>query len=222
MRILVVAPHPDDETLGCGGTLLKHRSEGDGLYWLIATKAHEPQWTAEVLSQKEGEITQVTEAYGFKEVFRLGFPTIRLDAVPLSEIITGITGAVEQARPDVVYLNHSGDIHSDHRAVFEAAMSALKPFYSQKHGVRRILSYEILSSTDAMPPDPARSFIPNIFTNITEFIDSKLEIMSLYKSEVQPYPLPRAAESIRALARYRGSTIGVEYAESFRLIREVN
>ena len=222
MKVLVIAPHPDDETLGCGGTLLKHAESGDRLSWLIVTKGHEPEWSADTLRSKEAEIEKVTAAYGFDEVFRLGFPTVQMDKLALEDVIRGIRDATDEARPDCVYLNHAGDVHSDHRVTFEAAMSALKPFYSARHGVRRVLSYETLSSTDAMPPGAARSFVPTVFTDITPFIERKLEIMSLYPTEVQPYPLPRALESIRALGRLRGSTIGVEYAESFMLIREVN
>ena len=222
MRVLAIAPHPDDETLGCGATLLKHQSAGDSLCWLIATRAHEPQWSVEVLARKESEIAEVTRAYGFEKVFRLGLPTTRLDVVPLDEIINGIRDAIGEAKPDLVYLNHAGDVHSDHRRLFEAAVSVLKPFYSAKHGVRRVLSYEILSSTDAQPPTAAQCFAPNVFTDVTSFLERKLEIMALYASEVQPHPLPRAESSIRALARYRGATIGTEYAESFMLVREVN
>jgi LmbE family N-acetylglucosaminyl deacetylase len=186
------------------------------------TQGHEPQWQAETLRSKEVEIEKVTTAYGFERVFRLGLPTVRMDQVALEDVIRGIRDATDEARPDCVYLNHAGDVHSDHRVTFEATMSALKPFYSSKHGVRRVLSYETLSSTDAMPPSAGRSFSPTVFTDITPFVERKLEIMSLYSTEVQSYPLPRALESIRALARLRGSTVGVAYAEAFMLIREVN
>ncbi len=222
MRVLVIAPHPDDETLGCGGSLLKHKSNGDSLSWLVATRGHEPQWSAELLERKENEIRRVAEAYGFENTLRLNLPTIKLDAIPLEEIIVAIRNAVTDAAPDIVYLNHFGDVHSDHRVVFEATMSVIKPFYSGKQGVRRVLSYEILSSTDAMPANPARAFVPNVFTDVTGFLEKKLEIMSLYESELQEYPLPRALESLRALARFRGATIGVEFAEAFMLVREVN
>jgi hypothetical protein len=100
-------------------------------------------------------------------------------------------------------------------------MSVLKPFYSGRHGVKRILSYEILSSTDAAPASNARSFVPNVYVDISKFIDRKLEIMSMYKTEVHEYPMPRSLDTIRALARLRGSTIGAEYAEAFSLVREV-
>ena len=222
MRILAIAPHPDDETLGCGGTLLKHKSRGDSISWLVVTRGHEPQWPAEVLEKKEGEISAVQDAFGFDKVFRANLPSIRLDTLPLGDVINAIGETISEAKPDIVYLNHSGDVHSDHRIVFEATMSVLKPFYSKKHGVRRVLSYEILSSTDAMPPSLARSFVPNVFSDVTEHISRKLEIMSLYESEMQPTPLPRSLESIRALARFRGASIAVEYAEAFMLVREVD
>jgi LmbE family N-acetylglucosaminyl deacetylase len=222
MNVLAIAPHPDDETLGCGATLLKHKSAGDSLYWLIVTRGHEPQWSEELLAQKQEEIQKVGSAYGFEKTFALGFPTVRLDTVPLEEIISAIRTAVEEAKPDCVYLNHSGDVHSDHRVVFEAVMSVLKPFYSGRHGVRKVLSYEIQSSTDAAPPNLSRSFVPNVFVDVTDYLEPKLQIMSLYETEVQPFPLPRANDSIKALARYRGSTIGAEFAEAFMLMREVS
>jgi LmbE family N-acetylglucosaminyl deacetylase len=222
MRILVIAPHPDDETLGCGGSLLKHKANGDSLSWLVATRGHEPQWSAELLEQKEREISAVAAAYSFDNTFRLNFPTIKLDKIPVEELIAGIRDAVTDSKPDCVYLNHAGDVHSDHRVLFEATMSVLKPFYSSKHGVKRVLSYEVFSSTDAAPANPARAFLPNVFIDVTEFLETKLEIMGLYESELQASPLPRALDSLRALARVRGATIGVEYAEAFMLVREVS
>lgn len=219
MRVLVIAPHPDDETLGPGGTLLKHVAEGDAVSWLVVTRGHEPQWPAEILQRKEAEIERVAAAYNFERVFRLDLPTVRMDRLPLEDVIKAIRDVIDEARPVCVYLNHAGDVHSDHRVIFEATMSALKPFNTSLHGVRRVLSYETLSSTDAAPPDHARAFVPNIFSDITPFIERKLEIMSLYQTEIQAAPLPRALETIRALARVRGATIGVEYAEAFMLVR---
>lgn len=221
VKILAISVHPDDETLGCGGTLLKHRAAGDSLFWLIITQAHEPQWSAEDIQRREREIEQVTAAYGFEEVFQLGFPTVLMDTVPLEDVITRIRKVVREVQPDCVYLVHTGDVHSDHRIVFEASMAVLRPSHMGKLGVRRVLSYETLSSTDAMPPSQARAFVPNVFSDITPYIERKLEIMALYPTEVQPYPMPRALESIRALARFRGATVGVEYAEAFMLIREI-
>jgi LmbE family N-acetylglucosaminyl deacetylase len=221
MRVTVISPHPDDETLGCGGTLLKHKAAGDQLSWIIVTSAYSPNWDETLLSKKDREIAEVAIAYGFEKVVRLGLPTMQLDSLKLGDVIGSIGDAVKQTKPAQLYLNHSGDVHSDHRIVFDATMSALKSFNS-KLGVNRLLSYETLSSTEAAPAHSSRVFLPNVFSNVTPFIDRKLEIMSLYETELQPFPLPRAPESIRALARFRGATMGLEYAEAFMLIRELN
>lgn len=221
MRVTVISPHPDDETLGCGGTLLKHKAAGDRLDWIIVTRGHAPQWDETSLSRKEQEIERIGEAYGFDHVERLGFPTMQLDSLPLGTLIKSFSEAIETTKPVQLYLTHSGDIHSDHRIVFDATMSAIKSFNSTKHGITRVLSYETLSSTEAAPANASRAFVPNVFSDITRFIERKLEIMSIYETELQPYPLPRSLESIRALARFRGATMGLEYAEAFMLIREL-
>lgn len=221
MKILVIAPHPDDETLGCGGSLLRHRAEGDEIHWVVVTSAFEPQWSSQVIAAKISEIEAVKEAYGMQSVQRLSFPTTRLDRVPESELIDGLREAIEKVRPDIVYLIHDGDVHTDHRAIFTAALSVLKTFYMKKWGVRKILSYETLSSTDAAPPQHYRAFVPNVYADVSPFIERKIEIMNLYASEVHADPMPRGPSAIRALARYRGASIGVEYAEAFMLIREV-
>ena len=221
MRVLVIAPHPDDETLGCGGTILKHRAAGDAVSWIVVTKAHEPQWPKDVIDTREREIEEVAKAYAFEQTFRRQFPAARMDTVPIAELIEDISSAVKIVKPDFVYTVHGGDIHSDHRVIFEATVSAVKSFRAGDHGVSRLLSYETISSTDAMPPTGQSVFAPNVYSDITAHIDRKLEIMSMYKSEVHPYPLPRSLDSIRALARFRGATVAVGYAEAFTLLREV-
>ncbi|HJR08427.1 MAG TPA: PIG-L family deacetylase [Pyrinomonadaceae bacterium] len=218
MRVLVIAPHPDDETLGCGGTLLKHIAAGDSVSWVIVTKAYEPRWPAEVIERRERQIEQVSAAYGFAKKFRLSFPAARLDTVPLEELMSAFNEIVAEVKPDWIYTVHAGDIHSDHRVVFEATMSTVKSFNST---ASRLLSYETISSTDAAPPVRETVFLPNVYCDITPFLERKLEIMSLYEGEVHPYPLPRALESIRALARFRGATVASGYAEAFMLLREL-
>ncbi len=221
MRVLVIAPHPDDETLGCGGTLLKHIAAGDQVSWLIVTRGHEPQWSKDILENKETEISAVKAAYKFEKLYRLDYPTTRMDSLANDEVIAGFHSVIDEAKPTCIYLNHSGDVHTDHRIIFDCVISAIKPFNTSRHGVKRLLSYETPSSTDAAPPN-FPNFQPNVFTDITTFIERKLEIMSIYSSEIQSYPLPRSLDSLKALARYRGATIGVEYAESFMLVREVS
>jgi LmbE family N-acetylglucosaminyl deacetylase len=201
--------------------MLKHHDRGDRLYWLIVTQAHEPQWSKAVIERKTEEVQRVAAVYGVQQYFRLGFPTIRLDSVPQTELINAIRDVITQVTPHIVYLVHEGDVHTDHHAVFGAAMAVLKPFYLARYGVQRILSYETLSSTEAAAPHYARAFIPDVYSDITPHIERKIEIMGLYESEAQPDPMPRGPSAIRALARYRGATIGVEYAEAFKLVREI-
>ncbi|MGB0383245.1 MAG: PIG-L deacetylase family protein [Ardenticatenaceae bacterium] len=222
MKVLVVSVHPDDETLGCGGTLLGHQAQGDAVHWLIVTQTYTPQWTEKSIERKAAEVDRVAKAYEMRSVHKLQLPTVRLDTLPQAKLIDGIRQVIDQVRPEVVYLVHDGDVHTDHHAVFTATMSVLKAFYMGKWGVRRILCYETLSSTEAAPPQFHRLFVPTIYHDITPYIEQKIEIMGLYESEVQPDPLPRGPSAIRALARYRGATIGVEYAEAFMLIREVS
>ena len=221
MRALVISAHPDDETLGCGGTLLRHRDDGVSLSWLIATRAHEPEWSGEIIERKTAEVECVAEALGVEQRIQLEFPSGRLDTLPLGDLIDGIRSAVTENRPELVYLVHGGDVHTDHQAVFAAAMSVLKPIHMAKLGVRRILCYETLSSTDAAPPLGYLNFAPNVFGDVTSYLDQKINIMSIYETEKHQDPLPRGPSAIRALARYRGASIGVEYAEAFVLMREL-
>lgn len=219
-NILVISVHPDDETLGCGGTMLKHRAAGDALYWLVVTAPHAPDYAEQTLALAAAQVAEVAARYNVTRYWRLGLPTTRLDTVPQNELIAGIRNAVELVHPDTVYLVNASDVHTDHHAVFTAALSVLKPFHMAKWGVRRILSYETLSSTDAAPPQYVPPFVPNVFVDITPYLEQKLEIMRAYETEQQADLLPRGSSAIRALARYRGSAIGVEYAEAFMLIRE--
>lgn len=221
MNVLVISAHPDDETLGCGGTILKHVAAGDSVSWIVATEAHEPLWSRDIIETKAREVEAVARAYGIAQTIKLGLPTVRLESVPQIEIMGALRPHLGALQPQIVYLVHGGDIHTDHGALFTAVMGVLKPFHLSNFGVRRVLSYEIISSTDQAPPFPARAFVPHAFSDITAHIDRKLEIMALFASETQPDPLPRGPEAIRALARVRGATISVSYAEAFMVHRDI-
>lgn len=221
MKVLIISAHPDDETLGCGGTILKHTAAGDAVTWVIATQAHPPQWPEEVVQRKAREVERVAAAYGIAEVVKLGFPTVRLEAIPQIELMQPLHAVVDRVRPEIVYCVHGGDIHSDHGALFYAAASVFKPFRTAATGTRRLLCYEIVSSTEQAPPLAHRAFLPNAFSDITPHLERKLEIMAMFESELQPDPLPRGPGAIRALGRLRGATIGVEYAEAFMLLRDI-
>lgn len=188
---------------------------------MIVTSAHEPRWSKNVIQEKAREVEEAGALYGMKEVFCLGLPTINLDHLPLNEIVSAMKPCFEKCRPDVVYSVHHGDVHTDHRQVFLAAWTLMKHFRSTSGGPRRVLLYETLSSTDAAPPSEERAFIPNAFSDITPWVEKKLQVVALYKTEMQAEPLPRSPSAVRALARFRGATIGVEYAEAFQLLRDV-
>ncbi len=221
MNVLVISAHPDDETLGSGGTLLKHAARGDAVSWLIASQGQEPQYSRELIRRKAAEVDRVAEAYGMAKCLRLGLPAARLDTLPIADVMAGIRDAVASVAPEVVYVVYGGDVHTDHQVVFVATMAVLKPFHMAGLGVRRVLCYETLSSTEAAAPLPGRGFTPTVFSDIGGSIDRKLAIMRLYESEAHDDPLPRGPAAIRALARYRGAAIGVDYAEAFALVREL-
>ena len=221
MRIITICAHPDEETLGVGGTLLKHGAAGDELFWIIATQAWEPKWTSKIIEVKSEEVRKVAMAYCMKEYYSLGFPAAGLDTVAIDDLMDKINDVIIDVKPQIVYMVNGGDVHTDHYAVFRAAMSVFKPFYLLKLGVKRVLSFESLSSTEAGPYSTGRVFLPNVFCDISPYIEQKLGIMEMYGTESQDDPLPRGPEAIRALARFRGATIGVPYAEAFTLLLDI-
>jgi LmbE family N-acetylglucosaminyl deacetylase len=217
-RVLVVAPHPDDETLGCGGTLLRMAREGAHVGWFIVTGMNEDAgFSGEAIEAREDEIRRVTELYGFAEVFRLGLPTCQLDTLPMADLIDQFAAVFKSFQPEIVFLPHRMDVHTDHRVVFEASASCAKWF---RYGsVRRVLAYETLSETE-FNVDVRSAFQPNYFVDISEFLERKLEIMAVYQSELDRFPFPRSLEAIRALATFRGANSGFRAAEAFQLLRE--
>lgn len=219
-KILFIAPHPDDETLGAGGTILKHKAQGDKIFWLIITDIlNEHGWDSEHVKQRQKEIELVADAYHFDRVYRLNLPTTKLDELPLTEIINRISTVIKEITPSTIYLQNRSDSHSDHRITFDAVMACTKSF--RYPFIKRILMYETISETDFAPALPEKQFIPNVFVDISEFINKKIEIMKIYNSEIMDSGLPRSLENIQALAQYRGSRIGVKAAEAFQLLLEV-
>lgn len=218
-KVLVIAVHPDDETLGCGGTLLKHKANDDKVFWLIITKANQ-KITAipNIVETQKQYIQQVAGEYNFDEWKQLGFQTTELDQYSMSEIIQEVSSYIKEVQPNIVYFHHHADVHSDHRVAFEAIYSCTKNF--RYPYIEKILLFETLSETEFAPAIRNNAFVPNVFNDITPFMGKKLEIMKLFSTEQMEEPLPRAMSTIRALGRYRGSRIGVEYAEAFMLLFE--
>ena len=220
-KILALAVHPDDETLGCGGTLLKHNNNGDEIYWLIITSPtlnHPYGFTQEVIDRRICLVNQITEKYKFHKVISLNYPTQLLHTVDLRDMIKKIDAVFSEIKPNVVYTMFNNDIHSDHRVAFEAVYSCTKSF--RNPFIEAIYMMETLSETEFAPAMQSTSFIPNVYVDITPYMDKKLQIMSIYESEVMKEPYPRSLSSIEALARVRGSRCGVKYAEAFMLLYE--
>jgi LmbE family N-acetylglucosaminyl deacetylase len=219
LKSLVVAPHPDDEVLGVGGTLFRRKAEGVKLGWLIMTRISvEAGWSAQKVLKRQQEITEITEMFGFDSVFELGYTTTELDQIPMSELIRAVSGVIETFTPNEIFVPHSSDIHSDHRVTFDAVASSTKWF--RNPSVKRVLAYETLSETD-FGLGPNRGFQPNVFVNIEGHLENKLRAMDIYSSEVGEFPFPRSNQAISAQAILRGASSGFKEAEAFELLREI-
>lgn len=217
LRSIVIAPHPDDETLGVGGTLLRRKLEGAKLAWLIITNISvESGWGIERVEQRKQEIQRIAEFYQFDSVYSLNFQATQLDAIPVSDIVSGISSVFNVFKPDEVFVPHPVDVHTDHQVVFSAASACVKCF--RYPSIKRVLAYETLSETDFGLVGHA--FKPNVFVDIENFISEKLEAMDIYASEIGEHPFPRSHEAIRALATLRGAASGFKAAEAFELLRE--
>jgi LmbE family N-acetylglucosaminyl deacetylase len=216
MKILIIAPHPDDEVLGCGGTIAKHAKNGDEVYLCIVTKAYTLDWSEEFLKNRPKEIERANKILGIKKTYFLDYPTVKLDTFPQKELNDSIFKVVAEVKPEIVYIPHKGDINKDHRLIFEASLVATRPI---NHKIKKILSYESLSETEwGQPIEP---FTPNVYIDISDTIKTKIEAMKAYESEIKPYPHPRSLEMINILAKMRGGVVGLDAAEAFILIREV-
>jgi LmbE family N-acetylglucosaminyl deacetylase len=219
-HVLVIAPHPDDELLGCGGTLLRHLAEGDEVHWLIATAMHKSDgFSTESIAQRADQIERVHQAMGFSARHELGLPTTRLDTLPLGDLVSAIGNVVETVQPDTLYLPYGGDVHSDHGVVFAAARGCSKWF--RYPSVRRVYVYETPSETDfALPPDGPGISIQR-YVDIGAHLEKKLDVLSLYSSELGDFPFPRSIEAVTALAKIRGAAAGCLAAEGFQVLKEI-
>ena len=219
-KVLVVAVHPDDETLGCGGTLLRHKANGDAVHWMIVTSIQKQYgFTDSAVEVRRQEIAAVSSIYDFDGVYELDFPTMQLDVIPKSRLVDSISYVVNHIEPDIVYLPFKGDIHTDHQLAFQVAYSCTKSF--RYPSIKKIVMMETISETEFAPAIKEDSFIPNMFVDISEFINRKIEIMRIFRSEIGKHPFPRNEKNIRALATLRGATAGCEYAEAFMILKEI-
>ena len=218
MKIIVIAPHPDDEVLGPGGTLLRRKAEGAIIAWLIVTTiTADTGWSEEKIRQRADEIKRVTSLFGFDSVFELNFQATQLDRSSMGDLVTGISNVFKKFEPEEVFVPHPADVHTDHRLVYDAAASCTKWF--RHPSVKRVLAYETLSETD-FGLGTNQGFRPNVFVNIEPYLADKLRAMDIYASELGEFPFPRSHEAIQALATLRGASSGFKAAEAFELLRE--
>lgn len=222
-RILVLAPHPDDEVLGCGASIRKHVMNGNKVWVVIMTNASvtdSVRFTKEKLSNIRTEASAANSLLGVEELFFEDLPAPALDQYPLYKVAEIIATIIQRLKSEILYIPHRGDIHNDHKVIFDAAMVASRP--NGYNYVQSIYAYETLSETEWAHPYLGESFVPTIFEKISnEHFSYKLEAMRSYKSQLRQFPNSRSLETLEALARFRGSTVGTELAEAFMLIREI-
>jgi len=224
-NILVIAPHPDDDILGCGGIISKEVALGSNVFVAIMTNGNigAPEiFPIEGTLRGRKEALESHKLLGVKESFFFDFPAPRLDAEPSYKISIELSKLIQNLSIDDLYIPHRGDIHKDHRVIYESALVAARPI--EKYKLRKILAYETLSETEWAAPFADESFIPNYFEELEEIhIDKKIEAFSCYSPpRTKEFPHSRSIDGIRTLARFRGMTISKPYAEAFMLVRQIN
>jgi LmbE family N-acetylglucosaminyl deacetylase len=223
MNILVVAAHPDDEVLGCGGTIARLSHEniistlilGEGITSRDIPKLEKKQ----ELSALRESCKKANTLLGVKKIYFEKLPDNKFDSIPLLNIIKPLEDQIKKIQPDIIFTHHSGDLNIDHRLTQQAVLTATRPFGDNP--VKKILSFEVLSSTEWNIQDAKTIFTPNIWMNISGTIHTKLDAMAAYSGELCDYPHPRSIEGIKILAAKRGLEVGFPYAEAFSLIRSI-
>jgi len=219
MKVLVVSPHPDDETLGCGATLLKHKKNGDKVFWLNVTSAGiNSGYSSKFAKKRDQEIRKVCKAYKFDGFLNLNFPTKFLDQILTSNLIDSFNKYINKIKPEKIFIPSKSDIHSDHKIVFSICHNFTKSF--RYPFIRQILAYETLSETNFNFSN-SDIFCPNVYEDVTNFFSKKMKIMKIYKSELKKHPFPRSVDSMKSLGILRGSQSGFKYSEAFELIKEI-
>ena len=218
--VLVVAAHTDDEALGCGGTIARHVAEGDDVYAVfmadgVSSRAQADPNDFEV---RASSAECARKVLGIKKNYYLDLPDNRLDSLPIINIIQRLETVISEINPNIIYTHHCGDLNVDHRITHDAVLTACRPIPGSR--LNEIYTFEITSSTEWSTPGRL-SFIPNCFVNVTDYLEAKINSLECYGEEMRAYPHARSIENIRALALYRGSSVGLKHAEAFVLIRSI-
>ena len=226
MSILVVAAHPDDEVLGCGASAAKWAEAGKEVHVVILAEgatsrdsARNPESRIEELSTLEKSAQSAGKILGVTSVRLLNFPDNRMDSVDLLEVIKVVEEQILRVKPETVVTHHAGDINIDHQITHQAVVTACRP--QPRESVRRLLSFEVPSSTEWQPPSSALAFQPNWFEDVSGTINRKLQALEVYFAEMRPWPHSRSLQAVEHLARWRGASVGTEAAEAFMLLRKL-
>jgi LmbE family N-acetylglucosaminyl deacetylase len=219
--LLIVAAHPDDEVLGCGGMIARYTDQGSTVNLVFLADGVTARDRADLAERQRRQAAahQAANCLGIHSVQFHDFPDNRLDTVELIKIVQTIEQAIAQHQPDTVLTHHAGDVNIDHQRVHQAVVTACRP--QPGHCVKTLLFFEVPSSTEWQPPGSAPAFLPNWFVDISDTLPLKIEAFSAYEEELRPAPHPRSLASVEALARWRGATVGVEAAEAFMLGRQI-
>jgi LmbE family N-acetylglucosaminyl deacetylase len=221
-RVAVFAAHGDDEVLGCGGTIRRHAMDGDEVSIVIFADGETSRGgrnSKAAVAKREAAAREAANILGVGNVFIHQLPDNRLDTMPLLDLAKLAEKYIEEQRPHTVYTHHAGDLNVDHRRVHEAVVTACRP--QGDCPVRRLLFFEVPSSTEWRAPSAAAAFTPNWFVDISGELERKIDALKIYGAEMRPWPHPRSYEGVTHLARWRGATVGCEAAEAFMLGREI-
>jgi len=216
---LIIAAHPDDEVLGCGG-LIKKLSKSEDFYVVILSAGADFRYDKSMEAVLKSNAISANKILGTKEVFFENLPNQKMDNVPILDVIQLIEKYILLLKPDRIFTQHIGDLNKDHQIIAEATFTATRPIVGQV--VKEVYSYNVPSSTEWNLIEGNNIFAPNVFIDIKDEIDFKLEAMKCYESECREYPHPRNPKSLKAHSNYWGLISGFEYVEPFKLIRKLD
>jgi N-acetylglucosamine malate deacetylase 1 len=215
--VLIVAAHSDDEALGCSGAIAKHVSEGDSVHLLFMTDGVSSRVGGSGDTMDRLAMAQIaSKVLGVSTLTNLNFPDNQMDSIPLLNIVVEVESKIKELRPEIIYTHHAGDLNVDHQVTYKAVVTACRP--QPNSFVKEMYAFEVLSSTEWQTVG-SLSFLPNVYIDITEFIDIKERVLNIYSVEMHCPPHSRSVDNILRLNALRGNSVGVEYAEAFKLIR---